>query len=64
MTMHSGSHLEIGFTVWEDRQGWFWLVVSPYSRGGSIGAAATEADAIRDARSLVEDLIERMGRTA
>jgi hypothetical protein len=50
--------LEIGFKVWEDHhQCWFWLVADPHSNGGgTIGAAATEAEAIRDARSLIEDL--------
>jgi hypothetical protein len=55
--MHSSSHLEIGFKVWEDHhQCWFWLVTGPHSNGGSVGAAATEVEAIRDARSLIEDL--------
>jgi hypothetical protein len=49
--------LEIGFKVWEDHhQCWFWLVTGPHSNGGTVGAAATEAEAIRDARSLIEDL--------
>jgi hypothetical protein len=54
--------LEIGFKVWEDSPGWFWLVVSPYSNSGTIGAARTEAQAIRDARSMVEDLSAQPGR--
>jgi hypothetical protein len=56
MTMPRCSHLEIDFKVWGDCHGWFWLVVSPHSNSGTIGAAATEAEAMRDARSLVEDL--------
>jgi hypothetical protein len=52
----SGSHLNIGFKLWEHGPGWFWLVVSPHSERGTIGAAPTEAEALRDARSLVEDL--------
>ncbi len=58
MNVHllSRSHLKIGFKVWEDGQCWFWLVVSPHSKGGTIGAAATEAEAIRDARSTIEYL--------
>jgi hypothetical protein len=55
MTMPRRSHLEIAFKIWGDSHGWFWLVVSPHSKGGTIGAAATEAEAMRDARSLVED---------
>ena len=49
------SHLEVAFEVWEHGQSWFWLVVSPHSERGTVGAAATEADAIRDARSLIEN---------
>ena len=55
ITTPSRSHLEIAFEVWEYGQSWFWLVVLPHSDGGTIGAAATEADAIRDARLLIEN---------
>jgi len=51
----SRNHPEPSFEVWEDGESWFWLVVSPHSDGGTIGAAATEAEAIRDARSLIEE---------
>jgi hypothetical protein len=54
--MYSRSHLEVGFKVWEDGQCWFWLVTGPHTSGGTIGTAATKAEAIRDARSLIEDL--------
>lgn len=54
MVMRSHSHLELGFKVWEDQQCWFWLVVSPQSDGGTVGAAATEVEAIDDARSSIE----------
>jgi len=56
MTIQPLSPLEIGFKVWENSHGWCWLVVGPHNNGGTIGAAATEADAIRDVRSLVDDL--------
>ena len=55
MTIPSRNHLETNFEVWEDGKSWFWMVVSPHSDGGTIGAAATEAEAIRDARSLIEE---------
>jgi hypothetical protein len=54
--------LKIGFKIWEHRQSWFWLVVSPHSNGGTIGAAASEAEAIRDARSTIEYLSARRRR--
>jgi hypothetical protein len=56
MTMHFRNHMEVALKLWEHSQGWFWLVVSPHSKRGTIGAAATKAEAISDARSLVEDL--------
>ena len=57
ITINSRSYLEIGFKVWEDHhQCWFWLVTGPHSNAGTVGAATTEAEAIRDARSLIEDL--------
>ena len=57
ITIHIRSYLEFGFKVWEDHyQCWFWLVTGPHSNSGTVGAAATEAEAIRDARSLIEDL--------
>jgi hypothetical protein len=59
ITIRSRSHLEVGFKVWEDHhQCWLWLVVGPHSDGGTVGAAATEADAIRDARSLIENTLQ------
>jgi hypothetical protein len=59
VTRDRRSHLEIGFKVWENRQGWLWLIDSPHSNGGTIGAAATEDQAIHDARSLIENLDTR-----
>lgn len=56
VAMRSRSHLEIGYKVWSDQECWFWLVTGPYGNGGTVGAAATEAEAIRDARTLIEDL--------
>ena len=55
MTIPSRSHLEVGYEVWEDGDSWFWMVANPHSDGGTIGAAATEAEAIRAARSRIED---------
>jgi hypothetical protein len=59
VTRDRRSHLEIGFKVWENRQGWLWLIDNPHSNGGTIGAAATEDQAIHDARSLIENLDTR-----
>jgi hypothetical protein len=42
-------HLGIGFEVWKAQESWYWLVARPGLNGGAIGAAATEASAMRDA---------------
>ena len=47
-------HLGAGFKVWTRQRTWFWFVASPYGNGGTIGTAATEAEAIRSASALVE----------
>jgi len=45
---------DIGIKVWRQQQTWFWFVASQIGDGGTIGTAATEADAIRSARASVE----------
>jgi hypothetical protein len=44
------------FEVWHSQQTWFWLVVNRYRSGGSIGVARNQADAIREARSSIEEM--------
>jgi hypothetical protein len=51
----SQHHLGIGFEVWNAQQSWFWFVANT-SRNGMIGAAATESDAIAEARSSIEEI--------
>ena len=51
----SKNHLGIGFEVWNAQQTWFWLVDNT-NRNGMIGAAATESDAEREARSSIEEI--------
>ncbi len=53
--MSTRSHLGRCFEVWNRGQSWFWSVVDPNRNGGTIGAAATEEDAIFAARSSIED---------
>ncbi len=57
--MRSYSHLGTGFKVWNRRETWFWVVADPRRPGGSIGAAPSEADALRDARLSIEEATER-----
>ncbi len=51
----SKHHLGIGFEVWNSQQSWFWFVDNT-NRNGMIGAAATESDAIAEARSSIEEI--------
>lgn len=53
----SKHHLGIGFEVWNAQQTWFWFVANT-NRSGVIGAAATESDAISDARSSIEEITD------
>jgi hypothetical protein len=52
----SKHHLGVGFEVWDGQQSWFWLVGNPYREGGTIGAAATESEAVREARLSIEEI--------
>jgi hypothetical protein len=47
-------HSDIGFKVWLRQRTWFWFVARRYGDGGTIGTAATEAEAMRSARASVE----------
>jgi hypothetical protein len=54
--MSSLTHRGIRFYVWNGPQAWFWLVVNERRDAGVVGAAAREADAIREARSSIEEI--------
>jgi hypothetical protein len=51
----SKNHLGIGFQLWNSQQSWFWLVENT-NRNGMIGAAASESEAEREARSSIEEI--------
>jgi hypothetical protein len=55
-------HLGIGFEVWNNQQSWFWYVDNT-SRNGTIGAAASESDAIAEAHSSIEEISDSSART-
>ena len=57
----SKHHLGVGFEVWHSQQSWFWFVANT-NRNGVIGAAATELDAMRDARSSIEEIADSDAR--
>jgi hypothetical protein len=44
----------VSFAVWKVHGAWFWSLVHPYGEGGTIGAAGTEAEAMREARVAIE----------
>jgi hypothetical protein len=54
--MRIHTHCGIGFQVWNGPQSWFWFVVNPHRDGGAIGAAASEADAMHEARMSIEEI--------
>lgn len=55
-------HLGTGFEVWDGHRTWFWSVISPHRNGGAIGAAATEDEAVREARQSIEEIDARLLR--
>jgi hypothetical protein len=44
----------VSFAVWAVQGSWFWSLVRPYCEGGTIGAAGTEAEAMREAQVAIE----------
>jgi hypothetical protein len=57
-------HLGAGFEVWTGGQSWFWCLLNPRRDGGAIGAAATEADAVREAFAAIEEMSARQREDA
>jgi hypothetical protein len=53
--MHTHHHLGNGFDVWHGAAAWFWQIMM-LNGGGAIGAAASEAQAICEARASIEEL--------
>jgi hypothetical protein len=49
-------HLGTRFEIWTGQQSWFWRFSDPSRAAGSIGAAATETDAIREACLAIEEM--------
>jgi len=55
--MHSRrDYLGTGFAVWTGELTWFWRVFNSHHSGGAVGAAASEADAIREACIAIEEM--------
>jgi hypothetical protein len=58
----SKNYLGVGFEVWNNQQSWFWLVDNT-NRNGTIGAAASESDAIAEAHSSIEEISNSSAET-
>jgi hypothetical protein len=59
--MHN--HLGTSFMVWNRRPTWFWLVRNQQGNNAAIGTAATEAEAVREARASIEEMTARRQAT-
>jgi hypothetical protein len=57
--LRHSTHMDIAFKVWTGQGIWFWSVVNPQRNGGTIGAAASETEAIGEARSSIEEMSAR-----
>ena len=67
--MRSRTYLGTRFEIWSGERTWFWLVPDPFRDAGAIGTAASEAEAVDEARELIEDtlvgwpgILERLAR--
>jgi hypothetical protein len=54
----------ITFEVWTSQGTWVWHVLNPERNGGTIGVAATQKEAIRDARSSIKEMSARQSHIA
>jgi hypothetical protein len=53
--MRRRHYLNADFEVWTGQWTWFWRVVNPHHDGGTIGVAATEAAAVLEACTSIEE---------
>ncbi len=56
--MNSHNYLGRTFEVWNGQRSWFWMLTEPGRDGGTVGAAASRADAIRAACRSIEEAAE------
>ena len=55
--MRSSTYAGTTFTLWKRQQTWFWSLPDQYGGGGRIGAAASEAEAIHEARLSIDETL-------
>jgi hypothetical protein len=53
--MNSRTHNGSRFDVWHSERTWYWLVINDGCGGGAIGVAASELEAINEARRSIEE---------
>lgn len=54
---HLRHYLGIDFEVWDGDQRWMWCVIDPHREAGAVGIAASENDAVRDARVSIDEML-------
>lgn len=52
--MATHSHRGVTFEVWNNQQSWFWMVLDLRGNRGAIGAAPSEAEALREAGCSID----------
>jgi hypothetical protein len=52
-------HLGVDFAIWESDGAWRWSLIDPSGERGMIGATASEAEAMREARVSIEEQLKR-----
>jgi hypothetical protein len=62
--MKSHDHLGTRFQVWNGQQTWFWSIFDTGRNRGTIGAAASETQAMREACSMIEEWSLQADRSA
>jgi len=56
--MSNSRHYQgIDFEVWDGQQTWFWFVIDSHRDSGTIGAAPSETEAVRDACMAIDDMM-------
>ena len=58
--MRSRCHQHAEFKVWSGRHIWLWFVADYNRKSGMIGAAASEAEAISEARRSIEEMSDSL----
>jgi hypothetical protein len=47
----------VDFALWGREGAWFWSLSDPRGTGGMIGVSTNEAQAVREARSSIDEIL-------